>query len=220
MTKINDATVDLVKLFEGLRLKAYKDAVGVLTIGYGTTAAAGVGIVPHLGMTITEAEAETYLTRALEKFAAKISPKITAPINENEFGAFLSLAYNIGPGAFAKSSALRKFNAGDKAGAANAILLWNKAGGRVLGGLVRRREAERDLFLTPVGKVAAKPKPAEAPKRAAQSAKPAAPPSPAKSGGGAVAALLGGALVLIGAKIDALTAWASGWAHWAASFFN
>ena len=63
-----------------------------------------------------------------------------------------SLAYNIGPGAFAKSSALRKFNAGDKAGAANAILLCNKAGGKVLGGLVRRREAERALFLSPVGK--------------------------------------------------------------------
>ena len=57
-------------------------------------------------------------------------------------------------------------------------------------------------------------------KRPAQSAKPAAPPSPAKTGSGALAALLGGALVLIGAKIDALTAWASGWAHWAASFFN
>jgi lysozyme len=211
MTKINDATVDLVKLFEGLRLKAYKDAVGVLTIGYGTTAAAGVGIVPHLGMTITEAEAETYLTRALEKFAAKISPKITAPINENEFGAFLSLAYNIGPGAFAKSSALRKFNAGDKAGAANAILLWNKAGGKVLSGLVRRREAERDLFLSPIGKTMPAAKPATPSKRPAQSAKPSAPPSPAKSGGGAVAALLGGALVLIGAKIDAITAWVGSW---------
>lgn len=220
MTKINDATVDLVKLFEGLRLKAYKDAVGVLTIGYGTTAAAGVGIVPHLGMTITEVEAETYLTRALEKFAAKISPKITAPINENEFGAFLSLAYNIGPGAFAKSSALRKFNAGDKAGAANAILLWNKAGGKVLSGLVRRREAERDLFLSPVGKAMPAAKPTTPSKRPAQSDKPSAPPSPAKPGSGALAALLGGALVLIGAKIDAITAWASEWAHWAASFFN
>ena len=63
-------------------------------------------------------------------------------------------------------------------------------------------------------------KPEEAPKRPAQSAKPAAQPSPAKTGSGAVAALLGGALVLIGAKIDAITAWASEWAHWAASFFN
>ena len=63
-------------------------------------------------------------------------------------------------------------------------------------------------------------KPAAPPKRPAQSDKPAAPPSPAKPGSGAVAAILGGALVLIGAKIDAITAWASEWAHWAASFFN
>lgn len=147
---INQATLDLVKEFEGLRLKAYKDAVGVWTIGYGTTAAAGLGITPRAGMTITEAEAESLLAKGLEKFAASIRPKITAPINDNEFGAFLSLAYNIGPGAFAKSSALRKFNAGDKAGAADAILLWNKAGGKVLAGLKRRRAAERKLFLNPV----------------------------------------------------------------------
>lgn len=152
---INKATLDLVKEFEGLRLKAYKDAVGVWTIGYGTTAAAGLGITPKAGMVITEAYAEALLLKGLEKFAVSIRPKITAPINENEFGAFLSLAYNIGPGAFAKSSALKKFNAGDKAGAANAILLWNKAGGKVLAGLTRRRGRERELFLTPV----ATPKP-------------------------------------------------------------
>ena len=147
---INKATLDLIKEFEGLRLTAYRDAVGVWTIGYGTTAAAGLGITPKAGMTITEAEAEALLLKGLEKFAGSIRPKITAPINDNEFGAFLSLAYNIGPGAFAKSSALRKFNAGDKAGAANAILRWNKAGGKVLAGLTRRRKAERELFLTPV----------------------------------------------------------------------
>lgn len=147
---INKATLDLVKEFEGLRLKAYKDAVGVWTIGYGITAAAGLGIVPKAGMSITEDEAESLLLKGLEKFAGSIRPKITAPINDNEFGAFLSLAYNIGPGAFAKSSALRKFNAGDKVGAADAILLWNKAGGKVLAGLKRRREAERALFLSPV----------------------------------------------------------------------
>lgn len=147
---INKATLDLVKEFEGLRRKAYKDAVGVWTIGYGITAAAGLGIAPKAGMTITEAEAEAFLLKGLEKFADSIRPKITAPINENEFGAFLSLAYNIGPGAFGKSSALRRFNAGDKAGAADAILLWNKAGGKVLAGLNRRREAERVLFRSPI----------------------------------------------------------------------
>jgi lysozyme len=148
---INKATVDLVKEFEGFEARAYKCPAGVWTIGYGTTAAAGVGIVPVDGMTITATEAEGYLQDALSKFSNAISMEISAPINENEYGAFVSLAYNIGPGAFKKSSALRHFNAGNKAAAADAMLLWNKAGGKVLAGLVRRRAAERALFLTPVG---------------------------------------------------------------------
>lgn len=147
---INQATVDLVKEFEGLRLKAYQDSAGVWTIGYGTTARAGLGIDPAKGMEITEAEAEWYLQKGLDKFAEEIRPMFTAPINENEFGAFVSLAYNIGTTAFKRSSALRYFNSGDKATAAKKILLWNKSGGKVLKGLVRRREAERELFLTPV----------------------------------------------------------------------
>ncbi len=147
---INQAGLDLIKEFEGFRAEAYRDPVGIWTIGYGTTAAADVGIAPNAGMKISKADAEMYLARAIDKFSAQIDPKITAPINENERAAFLSLAYNIGPGAFAKSSALRKFNEGDKTGAANAILLWNKAGGKVLAGLVRRRGAERALFLRPV----------------------------------------------------------------------
>jgi len=150
---MNEATIALVKSFEGFEPTAYVDPVGILTIGYGTTAAAGVGIIPRPGMTITEAEATEYLMRGLDKFAGQIRDGIRAPINENEFGAFVSLAYNIGPGAFLSSTALRKFNAGDKAGAADAFLLWNKGtvNGKkvVLNGLVRRREAERALFLTP-----------------------------------------------------------------------
>lgn len=150
MTKVNQATIDLIKEFEGFRAEAYKDAVGVWTIGYGTTDRAGVGIAPRPGMVISREEAEFYLHKAVQKFADQIAPKITAPINENQFGAFVSLAYNIGPGAFARSSSLRHFNAGDLDRAAANILLWNKAGGKVLRGLVRRREAERALFLTPV----------------------------------------------------------------------
>lgn len=146
---VNKATIDLIKKWEGFEAKAYKDAVGIWTIGYGTTARAGVGIDPKPGMTITEQEAEWYLEKAVSKFAATISPAITAKANENEFGAFVSLAYNIGPGAFKKSSALRHFNAGDKTRAADAFLLWNKAGGKVLQGLVNRRKEERTLFLAP-----------------------------------------------------------------------
>ena len=151
---INQAGLDLIKRFEGFEPSAYIDPVGILTIGYGTTAAAGVGITPKIGMKITEAEAAKYLMLALDKFWASIAPAITAPINENERAAFLSLAYNIGPTAFRGSSALRKFNAGDKSGAASAILLWNKGtvNGKkvVLKGLVSRREAERALFLSAV----------------------------------------------------------------------
>lgn len=144
--RINQATVDLVKEFEGLRLDAYKDAVGVWTIGYGTTAAAGVGIAPNAGMRITQEQAEEYLRLGLEKFAAQIKGGITVPVTENQFGAMVSLAYNIGPGAFLKSTLLRKLNAGDYVGAAAEFARWNKAGGKVLRGLTRRREAERALF--------------------------------------------------------------------------
>lgn len=145
---INAAALDLIKEFEGFRAQAYRDPVGIVTIGYGTTAAAGVGISPKMGDTITEAQASEYLMRAVDKFSAQIRPKITRETTPNQFGAMVSLAYNIGPSAFAKSSVLKRFNAGDVQGAADAFLMWNKAGGKVLGGLKRRREAERALFLT------------------------------------------------------------------------
>ena len=155
MTKINQATVDLVKKWEGFKPKAYICPAGVLTVGYGTTNRAGlpgVRITPET--VVSEAQAAEWLRLGLEKFGAQIRPAITAPINENEFGAFVSLAYNIGPKAFKGSSALRHFNAGDKAKAAAAIKLWNKAtvNGRrqVLRGLVNRREDEVALFLRPV----------------------------------------------------------------------
>jgi lysozyme len=150
---INQATVDLVKKWEGFKPDAYLCPAGVWTIGYGITAGAGIGVTPKRGDKVTREEAERHLRLALERFAAQIRPAITAPINENEFGAFLSLAYNIGVGGFRGSSALRHFNAGDKARAAEAIKLWNKAtvnGKRVvLQGLVNRREDEVRLFRSP-----------------------------------------------------------------------
>lgn len=146
---INKAGIDLIKQFEGFRANAYQDSVGVWTIGYGTTAAAGLGIVPKKGMRISEEGATELLQAAVDKFAKQIRPKIKVAITENEFAACVSLAYNIGPGAFARSTVLRMLNNGDKRGAADAFLMWNKAGGRVLAGLTRRREAERALFLTP-----------------------------------------------------------------------
>jgi lysozyme len=145
---INQATIDLVKEFEGLELKAYRDPVGVLTIGYGYTNHAGYGPGVKVGDVWTEAMAEEMLITGLRKFADQIIPHFTRKPTENQFGAMLSLAYNIGPGAFRKSTCLRRFNAGDIKGAAEALTWFNKAGGRVLRGLVRRREAERALFLS------------------------------------------------------------------------
>lgn len=144
---INQETLDLIKRFEGLRLKAYRDSVGVLTIGYGTTTRAGIGVTVTEGMEINEADAEAFLKMALEKFSAQILPAFTRKPSENQFGAMLSLAYNIGPTAFKKSTCLKRFNAGDTEGAAEALTWFKKAGGKVLKGLVRRRAAERELFL-------------------------------------------------------------------------
>jgi lysozyme len=159
---INQATIDLVKKWEGFKAKAYLCPAGVWTIGYGTTSNAGIGIEVRQGMTISERDAERYLRLGLDKFAAQIRPMINRPINDNQFGAFLSLAYNIGPGAFGKSSALRHFNNGDNASATQAMRAWNKArvNGKlqVLQGLVNRREDEIKLFNTPVSAaVTAKP---------------------------------------------------------------
>ena len=147
---VNQATLNLIKEFEGCKLTAYQDIVGIWTIGYGTTAAAGLGIVPAKGMTITQERAEDLLRQGVEKFAATVDAMITAKVTANQFGACVSLAYNIGPNAFAKSTVLRELNAGHYDSAAAAFQMWDKAGGEVVKGLVRRREAERKLFLAPV----------------------------------------------------------------------
>ena len=146
---VNKATVDLIKQWEGCKLQAYQDGGGVWTIGYGTTAAAGLGIKPTKGMTITQERAEELLLQGINKFAVKVDELITAKVNQNERGTCVSLAYNIGPDAFAKSTVLRELNAGNKDKAADAFLMWNKDNGKVEKGLVNRREAERQLFLTP-----------------------------------------------------------------------
>jgi len=148
--RINQATIDLVKEFEGLELHAYRDPVGIVTIGYGYTNRAGFGPGVKMGDVWTEEQAENMLWKGLEVFASEIRPMFKRDATSNQFGAMLSLAYNIGTGAFGKSTALRRFNAGDDEGAAEALTWFNKAGGRVLRGLVRRREAERALFLTDV----------------------------------------------------------------------
>jgi lysozyme len=131
---------------EGNKLTAYKDSIGIWTIGVGHTAAAG-NPAPRAGMTITAAESDEILSRDLRLFEKAVRDAVTVPLAQHEFDALVSLAFNIGAGAFAKSTLVKKLNAGDRAGAANAFLSWNKAGGKVLKGLATRRAAERLQFL-------------------------------------------------------------------------
>jgi lysozyme len=141
--KINDKGKALVKRFEGLRLDAYRCPAGVATIGYGSTG-------PHvrMGMTITPGEADRLLDKDLARFEVGVKAMVTGiPTNPDQFSAMVSLAFNIGLGAFATSTVLKRHKLGNKIGAANAFLMWNKAGGQVLKGLMRRREAERELYL-------------------------------------------------------------------------
>jgi len=152
---ISDAALELIKEFEGLRLNAYRDPVGIVTIGYGYTNGAGYGPGVSLGDTWTAQQAEDMLREGVMRFANHIQRHFTIKPNPDQFGAFVSLAYNIGWQSFIKSTALKRWNAGDVEGAAEAVTWWNKAGGKVLRGLVRRREAEAALILAepPVGQV-------------------------------------------------------------------
>lgn len=145
--KVSPDGLALIKRWEGCRLKAYQDSVGFWTIGYGHTSAAGKPTVTS-GLKITQKEAEDILANDLGKYEDAVQRAITKRPTQHQLDAMTSLCYNIGPGSFAKSSVVRKFNAGDIAGAANAFLLFNKAGGKVLTGLARRREDEKKLFLT------------------------------------------------------------------------
>lgn len=144
--KTNRAGIELIKEFEGCRLETYKDAVGVPTIGYGHTSMAGPPLVLP-GMVITQQQADDILITDLAKYEMAVSKAIKRQPTPNQFAAMVSLCYNIGPNNFRKSTVCRAFNDGDIIRAAGAFLRWNKAGGRVLAGLTRRREAERELFL-------------------------------------------------------------------------
>jgi len=148
---VNTATKKLIKEYEGLRLKAYRCSAGRLTIGWGHTSAAGEPVVKP-GLTISKAEAERIFDRDIENFAVGVEKLIKVDATDNQFGACVSLAFNIGVGAFSKSSVLRFLNRGRPDDAADAFMLWNKVtkGGRkvVERGLTRRRASEAALFKT------------------------------------------------------------------------
>jgi lysozyme len=143
----NAAGLSLIRQAEGLRLRAYLCPANVWTIGIGTTVYPD-GRKVRSGDKCTEQQADRYLAHDLQEFERAVAAMVTVPVTSNQFSALVSLAYNIGIGALKKSTLLRLLNAGDYAGAANQFPRWNRGGGRILPGLVKRRAAERALFLS------------------------------------------------------------------------
>lgn len=138
----SDSGIAFIKSFEGLKLTAYRDSGGVLTIGYGHTG----GL--HEAETITEAQAEAFLAQDLIPAENAANAHVKVPMTQNQFDALVDFTFNLGIGAFEGSHLLKFLNAGDKMGAANEFSKWNHINGVVSSGLLRRRLAERDLFLT------------------------------------------------------------------------
>lgn len=163
---ICNAAIDLVKSFEGIHdgdlavigLQPKMCPAGIWTVGYGralrskTTnaflkGASGKAEALAKYPALTVAQAETMLAFDLNDFSAKVQGLIKVKVNDNQFGALVSFAYNVGTGNLASSTLLKKLNAGDYAGASVEFLKWDKAGGKILKGLTLRRTAEMTLFL-------------------------------------------------------------------------
>lgn len=137
----------LIKSFEGLYLTAYRCPAGVWTIGYGHTGLRhGDGSV-RAGRVISKDEAELLLRIDMDYFEGKVVSLVKVPLNADQFAALVSFAFNVGEGELKGSTLLRKLNAGDYTGAADQFLRWDKANGKTLRGLTRRRRSERKLFL-------------------------------------------------------------------------
>lgn len=133
--------IGLLMHFEGFRDKAYRDSAGTWTIGFGSTK--GV----HPGQRITREQAGIRLYEDVDQAEADVARMVQVPLTQGQFDALVSFVYNLGAGALARSTLLRRLNSGDYSGAADEFMKWVKAGGRRLQGLVRRRAAERAMFL-------------------------------------------------------------------------
>ncbi|BEL80129.1 lysozyme [Serratia marcescens] len=144
---ISKSGIELIKRFEGLRLKAYQDSVGVWTIGYGWTQPVdGKKVGP--GMQIDQATADRLLKCGVVQYEQGVNQLVKVKITQGQFDALVSFAYNLGLRSLSTSTLLKKLNAGDKAGAADEFGKWVNAGGKRLKGLVARRAAEREMFLS------------------------------------------------------------------------
>ena len=139
----------IIAKFEGLRLRAYKDSGGLWTIGYGTTINPETGLPIKQGDVITKAKALEWLKIATASVQGRVKALLKRPVTENQLAALTSLAYNIGLGAFGRSTLLRKLNAGERTNAVAAeFLRWNKVNKVEVPGLTNRRKLEAELYLS------------------------------------------------------------------------
>ena len=140
--------IQLIEEFEGFSAKPYICPAGKYTIGFGDTVWKGKPVT-GLTKTITKQEAEYALENRLKGFQAELDAVVKVPLTANQNAALLSFIYNIGAKAFRNSTLLKVLNEGDIREAANQFMRWNKANGKELAGLTKRREAERHVFSTP-----------------------------------------------------------------------
>ena len=144
---VSNKGVDLICEFEGKRLVADDDGVGVWTIGFGTIKYPN-GVRVKKGDTCTLDQAKEYMRHDLIEFEHTVNSSVKVPLNQNQFDALVSLAYNIGSSAFKSSTLVKKLNTGDYQGAADQFNVWINAGGKRMQGLVNRRDKEKLLFLS------------------------------------------------------------------------
>jgi lysozyme len=138
--KTSQAGIDLIKEFEGCKLKPYKDVVGLLTVGYGHRLAEADN------RDYTQEEVDEFLRSDLERFERGVLTYITVPLTQGQFDSLVCFSYNLGLGTLQRSTLRQKILSGDGEGAAKEILRFDKAGGVVVKGLTRRRQAEYRLF--------------------------------------------------------------------------
>ena len=137
---ISEEGLSLIKKFEGCELKAYRCAANVLTIGYGTTK----GVTED--MEITKEEAESILKEEMHEYEGYVNDMVKVPLKQNQFDSIVSWVFNLGSTNLSSSTLLKKLNNSEYDEVPSQIKRWNKAGGKVLDGLIRRREAEALLF--------------------------------------------------------------------------
>ena len=199
---LSQSGLDFIKSFEGYltplpdgSCRAYRCPANVLTIGWGCTEGVTEGLI------WTRAQAEEGIRREMLKHEATVKRLVTVELNQNQFDALTSFTYNCGGEALASSTLLKKLNAGDQDGAAKAFHLWNKGGGKVLPGLVRRRQRESVLFLTPM----MPPQISEMPQKVEASAPPVVEALRGRTVLGQLFAIGGLVVTYLGTALDSVT---------------